>query len=162
MNIFEYNFIAIDGLNMPLSRWQGQPIFIVNTASQCGFTPQYKLLQNMWRDYKEGGLVVVGIPSNDFGEQEPGDEEVIAQFCDSNYAIDFPMTQKMSVIGRDAHPMYIAIGEEMGSDFLPKWNFHKYLFDRAGEMVNGWPSGVEPNDPQITHSIERYMQSWIL
>ncbi|NOR18709.1 MAG: glutathione peroxidase [Xanthomonadales bacterium] len=162
MNVFEYVFASLGGGSLTLSNYQGQPIFIVNTASECGFTPQYQEMQRLWMDYKQSGLVVIGIPCDDFGHQEPGDENSIAEFCDSNFNLSFPMTGKYSVMGLDAHPMYHAIREEFGDDALPRWNFHKYLFDRSGQLVEFWPSKVSPEDTAITHQIECNLQSWVL
>ncbi|MDX1460182.1 MAG: glutathione peroxidase [Xanthomonadales bacterium] len=162
MNVHEHYFKSIMGTTLALNRYQGQPILIVNTASECGYTPQYQKLQRIWNEYRGSGLVVVGIPSNDFGEQEPGDEEEIDAFCRENYGVTFPMTAKYSVIGRSAHPLFIAMVEEYGNDVIPKWNFHKYLFDGKGQLLESWPSAVEPDDPKITHQIERNLHSWIL
>ena len=161
MNVHEYFFTSLTGASLPLSNYRGQPILVVNTASKCGYTPQYQKLELLWKDYKEAGLVVVGIPSNDFGEQEPDDEDVIAEFCSTTYNITFPMTTKQSVIGRSAHPMFVAMREEIGEDAIPRWNFYKYLFDRQGQLLEFWPSAIEPDDPKLTHQIERNLHSWI-
>lgn len=161
MNIHEYFFTSLRGASLPLSNYRGQPILIVNTASECGYTPQYQKLQLIWEDYRQSGLVVVGIPSNDFGEQEPGDEETIDDFCTTNYSVSFPMTNKQHVIGRSAHPLFIALREEIGEDVSPKWNFWKYLFGRQGDLLAFWPSDVQPDDSKITHEIEKNLQSWI-
>ena len=162
MNIYEYVFTSLHGGNMPLSRYKGQPILIVNTASECGFTPQYQGLQRLWMDYKDSGLVVIGVPCDDFGQQEPGDEKSIAEFCDTNYQVSFPMTTKYGVIGIEGHRLFHDIREEFGDDALPRWNFHKYLFDCSGQLIEFWPSKVPPGDPDITHKIESNLQSWIL
>ena len=162
MNVFESVFISISGGSLPLSIYQGQPIFIVNTASECEYTPQYRELQRLWLDYKQSGLVVIGIPCDDFGHQEPGDEESIAEFCEKNYQVNFPMTGKYGVMGVSAHPLFHAIREEFGDDAIPRWNFYKYLFDRRGQMIDFWPSAVTPDDTAITHQIECNLQSWIL
>ena len=162
MNVFEYTFTSLGGGNLDLSKYQGQPIFIVNTASECGFTPQYQKLQQLWMEYKKSGLVVIGIPCDDFGHQEPGAEEAIAKFCETNYQVSFPLTGKYKVLGLEAHPLYLAIREEFGIDAMPNWNFFKYLFDRTGQLVEFWPSKVSPDDAMITHKIERNLQSWIL
>lgn len=162
MNVFENVFTALGGGSLPLSKYQGQPIFIVNTASECGFTPQYQKLQRLWMDFKQSGLVVIGIPCDDFGQQEPGDEDSIAEFCETNYQVSFPMTGKYSVMGLDAHPIYHAIREEFGNDAMPSWNFHKYLFDRNGQLADFWPSKVSPDDPAITNAIQRKLQAWVL
>ena len=162
MNVFEYVFASIDGGKLALSNYQGQPIFIVNTASECGFTPQYQELQRLWMDYNQSGLVVIGIPCDDFGQQEPADEKAIAEFCESKFNVTFPMTAKTNVTGLNIHPLYNAINEEFGDDAMPRWNFHKYLFDRNGQLIEFWPSKVPPDDSDITHKIECNLQSWVL
>ena len=162
MNVFEFVFMGLQGARMPLSNYQGQPIFFVNTASECGYTPQYQELQRLWMDYRQSGLVLIGMPSNDFGNQEPGDEDTIAEFCETNYQISFPMTAKYNVMGISAHPLFHAIREEFGDDATPRWNFHKYLFDRTGQMIGFWPGEVRPDDTAITHQIEVNLQSWVL
>jgi glutathione peroxidase len=161
MNVYEYFFTSITGTSLPLRNYRGQPLLIVNTASKCGYTPQYQKLQRIWEDYRQSGLTVIGIPSNDFGEQEPDDEDAILEFCDANYNITFPMTAKQHVMGLSAHPLFVAIREEIGEDAVPRWNFYKYLFDRQGQLLEFWPSAVEPDDPLITHQIERNLHSWI-
>ena len=162
MNVHEFVFMSISGAPMPLRNYQGQPILIVNTASECEYTPQYHELEKLHQDYHQGGLVVIGMPCNDFGGQEPGSEEEIAEFCSENYSVHFPMTGKYNAMGLSAHPMFHAIREEFGDDATPHWNFYKYLFDRNGQMVDYWPSRVPPNDPAITHQIERNLQSRVL
>jgi len=162
MNVFEFVFMSINGASMPLSNYRGQPLLIVNTASECDYTPQYEALQHIWEDYRQSGLIVIGIPCNDFGQQEPGDEEAIAEFCHTNYQVGFPMTGKYNIMGLAGHPLFNAIREEFGDDATPRWNFHKYLFDRNGQLVEFWPSRVTPDDPVITHQIERNLQSWVL
>lgn len=162
MNVFEYVFVSINGARMPLSNFQGQPIFIVNTASECEYTSQYQELQRLWMDYKQSGLIIIGIPCDDFGHQEPGDEDEIAEFCETTYQVSFLMTGKYNVMGISTHPIYKAIREEFGDDASPRWNFHKYLFDRTGQMVAFWPSAVPPDDSAITHQIECNLQSWVL
>jgi len=162
VNVFESVFISISGGSLPLSNYQGQPILIVNTASECVYTPQYRELQRLWMDYRQSGLVVIGMPCNDFGQQEPGDEESIAGFCEKNYQVSFPMTGKYGVMGVSGHPLFHAIREEFGDDAIPRWNFYKYLFDRTGQLIDFWPSAIIPNDIAITHQIECNLQSWVL
>ena len=162
MNVFEFVFASLSGGSLSLSRYQGQPIIIVNTASECGYTPQYRELQRLWMDYKDSGLIVIAIPCDDFGQQEPGDENTITQFCESNYGVSFPMTAKYNVIGVTAHRLFHSLREEFGDDVLPRRNFHKYLFDRSGQLVEFWPSKVVPDDIVITNKIERSLQSWVL
>lgn len=162
MNVFEFVFISINGASMPLRNFQGQPLLIVNTASACEYTPQYTALQRIWEDYRQSGLMVIGIPCNDFGQQEPGDEETIAEFCANQYQVSFPLTGKYNIMGISAHPLFASIREEFGDDATPRWNFYKYLFDRNGQLVDFWPSRVTPDDPLVTHQIERNLQSWVL
>jgi len=161
MNVHEYVFTSIHGHRMPLSNWRGQPLLMVNTASDCEFTPQYYKLQREYMEYRESGLVVIGMPCNDFGNQEPGDEESIAQFVHEQYRVNFPMTSKIQVLGYAAHPLFQGLRDEYGDDVTPRWNFYKYLFNRDGDLVEFWPSKVEPDDPALTHQVERFLQSWI-
>jgi len=162
MNVFEYVFVSIYGARMSLSTYQGQPLLIVNTASECEYTSQYQGLEDLWMDYRQSGLIVLGIPCDDFGHHEPGDEDDIAEFCETKFHISFPMTGKYNLMGISAHPMVNAIREEFGDDATPRWNFYKYLFDRTGQMIGFWPSDVPPNDSAITHQIECNLQSWVL
>lgn len=162
MNLYEYSFAALEGGALSLERYRSQPIMIVNTASECGYTPQYTALQRLYLDYQQSGLVVVGIPCNDFGEQEPGSEEEIARFVREEHAVTFPMTAKYSVIGQDRHPLFRDMAEQVGPDILPRWNFHKYLFDRRGQLVEHWPSATKPDDPALLHQVARHLQSWSL
>lgn len=127
---------------------------IVNTASECGFTPQYSDLQALWQRYRDRGLVVLGVPSNDFGAQEPGSEAEIHAFCQTSYGVDFPLSAKECVIGPEAHPFYRWVVDEAGEAAAPKWNFHKYLIGPDGELAGVWPSKVKPLDPEITGAIE--------
>lgn len=162
MNVHEYVFVSIHGSRMPLSNYQGQPILLINTASECEYTPQYTGLQRLWLEYKQSGLVVIGMPCDDFGHHEPENEETIAEFCKENYQVQFPMTGKYNVMGISAHPIFHTIREQYGSDATPRWNFHKILFDRSGEMIGSWPAAVLPDDTAITHPIECNLQSWVL
>jgi glutathione peroxidase len=162
MRVHEYAFRSITGASMPLERWNGQPLLLVNTASECGFTPQYTKLQALWEEYRPAGLVVIGIPCNDFGGQEPEDDETIAGFCDSRFNVTFPMTTKQSIIGKHAHPLFIALREEFTSDILPRWNFFKYLFGRDGNLLHHWPSDVQPDEPGFRHDVEKNLSSWRL
>ena len=162
MQVHEYRFRSITGANMPLERWKGQPILLVNTASECGFTPQYAKLQALWQEYRPAGLIVIGIPCNEFGAQEPGDDSMINDFCNSQFGVTFQMTEKLTILGRDAHPLFIAMREEYTSDILPTWNFFKYLFGRDGNLLHHWPSNVQPDDPGFRHLIEKNLGSWSL
>lgn len=154
MNAHDFEFTSIDGKALPLADFKGKCILIVNTASECGFTPQYEGLQTLWETYKDKGLVVIGVPSNDFGEQEPGSESEIRTFCRTNYHVDFYLTDKQKVKGEDAHPLYKAISDELGKTAAPKWNFHKYLIAPDGELAELWPSKVEPLSAEVKSAIE--------
>lgn len=162
MRIHEFVFRSINGATMPLERWTGQPILLVNTASECGFTPQYERLQKLWEEYRPNGLIVLGVPCNEFGGQEPGEDEEIIEFCSSRYDVTFPMTTKQVILGQGAHPLFIAMREEFTSDILPRWNFFKYLFGRDGNLIQHWPSKVLPDDPGLRHDLERNLSSWTL
>lgn len=150
----EFDFSRIDGGPLALSDYAGKPLLLVNTASFCGFTPQYEELQALWERYRERGLIVLGVPSNDFGGQEPHDEAAIQTFCEANYGVDFPMTTKQRVIGTDAHPLYRWIADELGDAGVPKWNFHKYLIDGGGMLAGVWGSRVSPLSDEITAAVE--------
>jgi glutathione peroxidase len=150
----DFAFHTIDGEPMPLDQFRGKPILVVNTASQCGFTPQYRELQALWRRYRDLGLTVIGVPSNDFGHQEPGGNAEIKQFCKSNYQVDFPLAAKEKVKGDDAHPFYQWAASQ--GEPAPAWNFHKYLIDPYGELAGAWPAQVKPLDRSILQAIESF------
>lgn len=154
MSAHQFEFRTITGQALPLSQYEGHVVMIVNTASRCGLTPQYRDLQGLWEKYKARGLIVLGVPCNDFGAQEPGTEAEIVSFCEVNYDIDFPLTAKQSVIGADAHPFYKWIAEIAGEDALPKWNFHKYLIGRDGALVQVFGSRTGPLDEVVVKEIE--------
>jgi glutathione peroxidase len=156
-NAYRFEFVLIDGENRPLDAWQGRPVLVVNTASFCGYTPQYSALQQLWQRYRDRGLVVLGVPSNDFGQQEPGSATEIKQFCETNYAVDFPLAQKCRVIGAQAHPFYRWIADTLGEAGTPRWNFYKYLIGPDGELAGTWPSQVAPTDRRITGEIDRLL-----
>ena len=158
MNAHDFDFESIDGAALPMSDYSGQVVILVNTASFCGFTPQYAALQALWRDYQDRGLVVLGVPSNDFGGQEPHGESDIKDFCVTNFDIDFPMTTKQHVIGPDAHPLYKWIVSEVGENSSPRWNFHKYLIGPDGELAGLWPSRTVPNDSAIVDTLESLLR----
>jgi glutathione peroxidase len=151
---FDHAFEAIEGGPMPLSQWRGKVLLVVNTASFCGFTPQYEGLQKLWERYERKGLIVLGVPSNDFGEQEPKAESEILGFCQGAFNVTFPLTTKQPVEGAVAHPFYRWAHAALGADAAPRWNFHKYLVGRDGKLVAGYGSGVEPLSPALTAAIE--------
>jgi glutathione peroxidase len=138
-----------------LCRYEGKVLLVVNTASQCGFTPQYEGLEQLHRRYRDKGLVVVGFPSNDFGGQEPGSNKEIAQFCEVNYGVSFPIFSKSSVAKAPVNPFYERLAK--AANGRPRWNFHKYLVDRRGEKVLSYESAVTPNDPRLVRDIERLL-----
>ncbi|MGK2741513.1 glutathione peroxidase [Tepidicaulis sp. LMO-SS28] len=158
MNAHNFQFRTITGGEMPLSGYRDNVILIVNTASQCGFTPQYRDLEGLWERYKGKGLTVIGVPCNDFGAQEPGSESEIAEFCEVNYSVSFPMTAKESVIGEDAHPFYKWVSDTAGEGALPKWNFHKYLIAPDGSLVQSYPSTVSPLDEALVKEVEALLK----
>ncbi len=162
MRVHEFAFRSLQGASMPLERWKGQPILMVNTASECGYTPQYAGLQALWQEYRPSGLIVLGVPCNDFGDQEPGDAETIADFCTERFQVTFPMTEKQFIIGRHAHPLFLAMREEYTSDVLPSWNFFKYLFGGDGSLLHFWPSKITPDEPGFRHELERNLGAWRL
>lgn len=146
--------VAIDGRPLPPERFADKVVLVVNTASLCGFTPQYEGLQGLWTRYRDRGLIVLGVPSNDFGAQEPGSDSKIKDFCEVNFGIDFPMTTKQTVRGPDAHPLYRWAEAAGGPSAVPGWNFHKLLVARDGRLIGAFPSRVEPNDPALIAAIE--------
>lgn len=143
---YDHKIQALDGTPLDLSAFQGKAVLVVNVASKCGFTKQYDGLQKLHAEWKDRGLVVLGVPSNDFGRQEPGSPEEIATFCRSTYGVDFPLTEKIAVKGEARHPLYAFLTAGRGE---PKWNFHKYLVGRDGKVLGEFPSKVTPNDPEL-------------
>ena len=151
---FDFSFKTIDGKPMPLAQHRGKVLLVVNTASECGYTPQYSGLEELSQRYSARGLVVVGVPSNDFGAQEPGSNSEIADFCHKKYHATFPLTQKEAVLGGAAHPFYKWIAGELGQNRLPVWNFTKYLVGRDGAIRGLFPSKVKPESPDLIKAIE--------
>jgi len=149
-----FQFTAIEGTPLALEAFKGKAILVVNTASRCGYTPQYADLQTLWERYRERGLVVLGVPSNDFGGQEPGSEAEIKQFCEVNFNVDFPMTGKVRVTGDEAHPFYRWAAAELGADASPRWNFHKYLIAPDGRLVGWFPTPTSPTSEEVIRAIE--------
>lgn len=154
MTAHDFELTAIDGTPMPMKQFRGKVVLLVNTASQCGFTPQYADLEKIYKQYRDRGLVVLGVPSNDFGGQEPGSAAQIKEFCEVNFEIDFPLAEKQVVKGPQAHPLYRWIAAELGEDALPKWNFHKYLIGGDGRLIEGFATPVKPTDGKVTRAIE--------
>lgn len=150
----DFAFTAIEGGPLPLSAFKGKAVLVVNTASFCGNTPQYEALEKLWQKYRDRGLVVVGVPSNDFGQQEPGSAADIKKFCEVNYSIDFPLADKVSVKGPDAHPFYRWALAELGPAAAPRWNFHKYLVGVDGKLVGWFPTKTAPDAPDLVKAVE--------
>jgi glutathione peroxidase len=138
-----------------LCQYSGKVLLVVNTASQCGYTPQYKGLEALHAQYAAQGLVVMGFPANDFGAQEPGDAKKIAETCFNFYGVQFPMFNKISVVGTGTHPLYAALAQATGKK--PEWNFHKYLVDRQGKVVASFASDVTPQDKRIVAQVEKLL-----
>ena len=157
-SVYDFSFRAIDGGDLPLSRFRGDALLVVNVASRCGLTPQYTALEKLWTARHEDGLVVLGVPANDFGGQEPGTEKEIREFCDLNYHVDFPMTAKEHVIGPGAHPLYKWLASELGEDAAPKWNFHKYLFGKDGTIAGTFGSRTPPDAPELASAIDEALK----
>lgn len=151
----DHKFASLQDGPVSLCRFRGKVLLVVNTASECGYTPQYEGLEGLYRRYRDKGLVVLGFPANDFGGQEPGSNQQIAQFCRLNYGVTFPMFAKTSVVGANANPLFRQLAARTGKP--PRWNFHKYLLDRAGQPVAAFESAVEPADLRITAQIEKLL-----
>ena len=152
--VYAFTFPALGGGDILLSSYAGRPILVVNTASLCGFTPQYAGLQAIWTQFRDRGLTVIGVPSNDFGAQEPGGASDIAQTAEHTYHVTFPITVKTSVKGPNAHPFYKWAAAERPGD-VPGWNFHKYLVGRDGYLADAFSSRVEPTDTRVVTAIAR-------
>lgn len=145
--------ITLQGTPDDLCRYAGQVVLVVNTASYCGYTPQYEGLEKLYQKYRGRGLVVLGFPSNDFGRQEPGSNREVAEFCERTFKVRFPMYEKSAVSGEAASPLYKALAARTGA--APKWNFHKYVLDRRGQPVASFDSRVEPGDPKLIDAVEK-------
>ena len=153
---YGFSFISIDGnQKVNLIDFKGKVIVIVNTASKCGFTSQYADLEKIYKEYESQGLVIIGVPSNDFGGQEPGSSEEISNFCKMNYGVTFPITQKETVSGKGAHPFYIWAKEKLGFGTAPKWNFHKYLINRQGQLIDYFYSTTSPEGGRFRKAVQK-------
>jgi len=150
---YDFSFPAIDAGEIHLSEYNDKVVLLVNTASMCGFTPQYTGLQKLWEDYRDEGLVVLGVPSADFGGQEYSEDADILDFCEVNFDVDFPLTSKTTVKGPDAHPFYKWVEQELGAENAPQWNFHKYLIGRDGKLIQSFDSRTKPEDEEIVSAI---------
>ena len=151
---YDHKFQSIDGKPMPLSSFRGKVLLVVNTASFCGFTPQYTALQKLYETYEARGLVVIGVPSNDFGGQEPKSEAEVKEFCQGAFGITFPLTAKYHVVGSEKHPFYGWAASALGAMNGPWWNFHKYLVGRDGKLVTSFGTRTEPQAESVIAAIE--------
>ena len=154
---FDLNIESLEGKNIDLSEFKNKAVLVVNVASNCGFTKQYTDLQKLWETYKDKGLVVLGIPSNQFGGQEPGTNEEIKKFCELNFNINFPMSAKVNVKGDKAHPIYLWAKNNYGKSAIPKWNFHKILINKEGKIENTYSSLTNPTSKKITSEIKKIL-----
>jgi len=152
-SIYDFTLNTIDGAPAPLSAYKGKVVLVVNVASKCGYTPQYAGLQKLYEKYKDKGFVLIGVPANNFGGQEPGTNEEIKTFCTRNYSVTFPMMSKVSVKGEDRTPLYRYLTESTGGEV--EWNFTKFLIDRKGNIASRFSSKVTPESPDMTGAIEK-------
>ena len=150
---YDYEFNSIDGNLIKLSQYKGKVIVLVNVASRCGYTPQYEDLQELWSQYKSKNLIVIGIPTNNF-RQEPGSNKEIKNFCETNFGITFPMTEKIDVIGGNSHPFYKWARKDYGIGAIPKWNFHKIIIGKEGKIVKTFSSITKPTSKKFIKTIE--------
>ena len=159
-NAYAFDFPPLMGETpIKLADYSGKVVLIVNTASKCGFTGQYSGLEKLYEQFKNRGLVVIGVPSNDFGQQEPGTAPQIAEFCKLNYGVSFPMAEKQIVTGDNAHPFYQWAAQKLGFGSRPKWNFHKYLIGRDGQLIDYFNSTTEPQSDRLVKAIEAALRA---
>ncbi len=158
-NLYDFTLTGLDGKPLPLEQFKGHPVLLVNTASECGFTPQFEGLEKLWESYKDKGLIVIGVPSNDFGGQEPGVGQEIATFCQRNYGVTFPLADKSVVSGADAIPVYQWASAKAGALGAPHWNFHKYLFGKDGKFVDWFASTTEPQSEKIVAAVDKVLKT---
>ena len=151
---YDFEFKDLDGSTLNLSEYKNKVIVVVNVASQCGFTKQYEAMQKIWEEYQNKNVVIIGVPSNDFGNQEPGTNKEIKNFCEAKFGITFPMTEKVSVKGNSAHPFYIWAKKNYGNSAVPKWNFHKILIDKSGKIAETFSSMTSPSSNKFIKKIE--------
>lgn len=154
----DFAFTSIDGAELPLASFRGKAVLVVNTASACGLTPQYEGLQKLYSDHREEGLVVLGVPCNQFMGQEPGTEAEIKSFCETRFSVDFPLTSKVEVKGDNAHPFYAWAHEVLGESAVPIWNFHKILIGRNGEAVRAFDPRTTPDAPELAQAVNEALK----
>ena len=151
---YDFQFRDLDGSPLRLSEYKGKIIVAVNVASQCGFTKQYEEMQDIWEKYEAKGIIMLGIPSNDFGNQEPGTNNEIKNFCEAKFGITFPITEKIVVKGDDAHPFYKWAKENHGKAAIPKWNFHKIIIGKNGKIYDTFASITNPTSKKFVKTLE--------
>ena len=154
---YDFAFIDLNGSIITLSDFKNKVLVIVNVASKCGFTNQYEDMEKIWNKYKSKGLVIIGVPSNDFGSQEPGTASEIKNFCEAKFDITFPMTEKVIVKGDDAHPFYLWAKENYGKSAIPKWNFHKIIINKEERIVDTFASITNPSSKRFIEFIEKIL-----
>ena len=152
---YDFNFKDLDGSTINLSEYKNKVIVVVNVASQCGFTSQYEGMQEIWEKYQQRGIVMMGVPSNDFGKQEPGDNKEIKNFCEAKFGISFPMTEKVVVKGENAHPFYLWAKKNHGNSAVPKWNFHKIIIGKNGKVEDTFASITKPSSKKFISALEK-------
>jgi len=156
---YDFKFKDLDGSQLSLSEYKGKVIIAVNVASQCGFTKQYEDMQDVWKKYQSKGIIMLGIPSNDFGQQEPGTSKEIKNFCEAKFGITFPMTEKVTVKGPDAHPFYVWAKDNYGKSAIPKWNFHKIIIDKSGKIADTFSSITNPSSKKFIKVLEKLINA---
>ena len=156
---YDFNFINLNGKKLNLGDYKNKVIVVVNVASQCGFTNQYDDLQSIWNKYEKNGLVIIGVPSNDFGSQEPGSNQQIKTFCETKFGITFPMVEKVSVKGDKIHPFYNWAKKNHGKSAIPKWNFHKIIIGKDGKVAETFSSMTNPSSRRFTKKIEELISN---
>ena len=154
---FDFDIKDINEEKLDLSTYKNKTVLLVNVASNCGFTKQYSELQELYEQYKDKGLIVLGVPSNQFGGQEPGSNNQIKDFCETNFNITFPMTGKFDVKGKNAHPIYMWANENHGKSSIPKWNFHKILINKEGKVEETYASFTKPMSKKLIKKIEEIL-----
>jgi glutathione peroxidase len=150
---YQFEFVGLYAPRVPMTAFEGDVVLVVNTASRCGFTPQYEGLQQIYDEYHAQGFEVLGVPANNFGGQEPGTTEEIQQFCAANYGVTFPMAAKTDVVGENRHPLYSWAEAQLGESAVPQWNFHKLLIGRDGRLIAAFPTRTEPTSAEVRAAI---------
>ena len=151
---YQFQFDGLFTDHVPMTAFEGEVVMVVNTASRCGFTPQYEGLQAIYNEYRDRGFVIVGVPANNFMGQEPGSAQEIQQFCTLNYGVTFPMAAKTDVVGEHRHPFYAWAQTQLGDAAVPQWNFHKLLIGRDGHLIAAFPTRAEPTSEEVRNAVD--------